>query len=126
MAGDAPITDQKRPYDLHERTALFGESINKLCRSVKVTPVTGVLIRQLVRAGTSVGANHEEADDADTKKDFRYKIGLCKREAKESRYWLRQLKVALPEQVEVLEPLRQEARELTLIFAAIVRSSSIP
>lgn len=86
-----------------------------------MSAVTKPLVSQLVRAGTSVGANYCEADDADTKKDFVYRIGVCKREAKETKYWLRMIAQAAPEVKPEARTLWQEARELHLIFAAIAR-----
>lgn len=91
------IQDQsKKKYDLEERTSLFGERVIDLAKSVIKNPVTISIINQLVRSGTSVGANYCEADCAESKKDFEHKIGLCKKEAKESRYWLRMLARAEP------------------------------
>ena len=65
---------RKKPNDLEERTALFGESVIDYLKKVPVTPVTRRLVDQLVGAGTSIGANYCEADDAVSKKDFRHKI----------------------------------------------------
>src|SRR4051794_25378565 len=75
-------------YDLEERTARFGESIVGFAKKIPVTEVTRALICQLVRSAASVGANYVEADDSDSKKDFRFKLGLCRREAKETKHWL--------------------------------------
>jgi four helix bundle protein len=83
--------------------------------------VTSSLISQLVRAGTSVGANYCEADDAVSKKEFRYKIGICKKEARESKHWLRMIATAEPTLAEKARELWREAKELHLIFATIYR-----
>jgi four helix bundle protein len=91
-------------------------------RRIKADPVTSSLIDQLVRSGTSVGANYCEADDAESKKDFRHKISICLKEIKETKHWLRMLAAAAPELKEEARVLWQEAKELTLIFAAIRRS----
>ena len=115
--------EKKSEFDLGERTARFGESAIDFVKAIKVTVVTGVLIRQLVRAATSVGANYGEADDADTKKDFTYKIGVCKREAKECKHWLRMIVRAEPKQRANAVPLWKEADEIARIFAAIVKSA---
>jgi four helix bundle protein len=77
------------------------------------------LIDQLVSAGTSIGANYCEADDAETKPDFRHKIGLCRKEARETKYWLRLVAKAEPQLTESARQLWREAKELHLIFAAI-------
>ncbi|HPF98826.1 MAG TPA: four helix bundle protein [Kiritimatiellia bacterium] len=110
-----------RKYDLADRTAMFGESVIRLAKQIPVNAVTKPLVSQLVRAGTSVGANYCEADDADTKKDFVYKIGVCKREAKETKYWLQMVVRAAPEVKPDARRVWREARELHLIFAAIAR-----
>lgn len=106
-------------FDLSERTAIFGENIIKLCNSLPRTVVTTPLIYQLVKCGTSVGANYAEADNAESDKDFRHKIGICKKEAKESKFFLRMMKTATPEMIERIEVLHQEANELNLIFNSI-------
>jgi len=110
-----------KPYDLEERTALFGEAIIEFAKKIPVNPVTTRLISQVVGAGTSVGANYCEADDAVSKKDFRHKISISKREARESKFFLRMIANAVPELKEDAKPLRQEAKELHLIFSKIYR-----
>lgn len=110
-------------FDLEERTGLFGEMIIAFAKRIPTNPVTAVLIGQLVRAGTSVGANYCEANDADSKKDFIFKIGLCRREAKETKHWLRMVVAAEPALREGARALWQEAKELNLIFGAIRRNS---
>ena len=86
-----------------------------------MNPVTASLIDQLVRAATSVGANYCEADDAESKRDFRHKIALCKKEARETKHWLRMIVAAEPSLRESAKPVWTEAKELHLIFAAIMR-----
>lgn len=117
--GDKPEGDP--PYDLEERTALFGENVIDFLKKVPVNPITGRLIDQLVGAGTSVGANYCEADDAPTKPSFRNSIATCKREARESKFFIRMIVKAVPELREEAKPLWQEAKELHLIFAKIHR-----
>ena len=115
--------DGKRQFDLEERTARFGEAIIAFARQLPVTPVTESIIRQIVNAGTSVGANYCEADDAGSRKEFNYRISICKRESRETRYWLRMVASAVPERKEEARPLWKEAKELNLIFSAIRRTS---
>lgn len=79
------------------------------------------MISQLVRSGTSIGANYAEADDAESKNDFRHKIGICKKESGETKFFLRMLKAAVPEKVNEIEELLKEATELNLIFNAIFK-----
>ncbi len=108
-------------FDLAERTALFGEEGISFAHKIPVTPIMKPLISQFVRAGTSIGANYCEADEADSRRDFFYKIGLCKREAKETKYWLRMIVNAVPDLEKEAQGLLTEVQELVLIFAAIQR-----
>jgi four helix bundle protein len=107
---------------LEERTAVFGENVIDFAGTIRATPVTGPLIPQLVRSATSVGANYCEADDAESKKDFRHKIGLCRKESRETKYWFRMIVRAAPYAKEAARPLWKEAQELNLIFSKIRRS----
>jgi four helix bundle protein len=108
-------------YDLPERTARFGEAIIRFVKSASPGLATSPVLSQLVRAGTSIGANYCEADEAVSKKDFRNKIGTCKKEARETMYWLRMVAVAEPGKREEARSLWREARELLLILCAIFR-----
>lgn len=110
-------------FDLEERTAKFGEEIIKFANEVPKNAVTIPLISQLVRAGTSTGANYCEADGAESKKDFEHKISLAKKEAKETKHWLRMIVIAVPELKEKARRLWKEAHELTLIFSSCIKSS---
>jgi four helix bundle protein len=108
-------------YDLEERTAKFGEAIIAFAKKVPVNQVTRSLVDQIVRSATSVGANYCEADDSSTKKEFRHKIGYCRKESRETKHWLRMIVKAQPQFREEAKPLWQEAKELHLIFVAILR-----
>lgn len=112
---------QKKIYDLEERTAKFGEEIIIFCNKITQTPITNPLITQLVKASTSVGANYCEADDAESKKDFKHKIGICKKEARETKHFLRMIAKAQSDYIEEIKKLWQEAKELNLIFNSIYR-----
>jgi four helix bundle protein len=118
---DASKRPEGRVYDLAERTAKFGESVIEFLRKVPLDPVTRPLVSQLTRSGTSVGANYCEADDAVSKKEFRQKIGTCRKESKESKYWLRMMVKAVPTLRDHARILWHEAKELHLIFCAILR-----
>jgi four helix bundle protein len=111
-------------YDLVERTAKFGEAAITFAKKVKRTDESRPLIGQLIRAATSPGANYLEADESGTRKEFRYRISLCKRETKEARYWLRMIVCACPENRDDAAILWQEATELIRIFSAIYRKSN--
>lgn len=111
-------------YDLEERTAKFGESIIQFCKKIPRGPINDPLINQLVKAGTSVGANYLEADDAESKIDFRHKIGICKKESRESKHFIRMVVVSVPELKDEARILWQEAKELNLILNAIYKKVS--
>jgi four helix bundle protein len=107
---------------LEERTARLGEAIIDLAKKIPLGSVTDRIINQLVGAGTSVGANYDEADDAVSKKDFLKCIGTCKKEARESKHFLRMVARTVPE-IEIRSARAVlEARALHLIFARIWRS----
>ncbi len=110
-------------YDLEERTAKFGEGIIEFAKKIPQNPINTPLISQLIRAGTSVGSNYCEADCAETKKDFEHKLGICKKESKESRHWIRMIVKAAPVLKDEARRLWREANELNLIFSAIVNKS---
>ena len=100
---------------------MFGEAVIDFAKKVPISPLTQRLVDQLVGAGTSVGANYCEADDAVSKKDFRHKISICKKEARETKFFIRMIVRAVPDLREDAKPLWQEAKELHLIFAKIYR-----
>ncbi len=110
-------------FDLEERTAKFGEDIIEFTKSAPKNIIIEPLIKQLIRSGTSVGANYCEADCAETKKDFEHKIGICKKESKETKHWLRMIAKAASETAEKCRILWREANELNLIFSAIINKS---
>ncbi len=87
------MSNEKSPkkYDLEERTAKFGEDVISFSKTIPVNLVTQRITPQFVGAGTSIGANYCEADDAESGKDFKHKIGICKKEARETKYWLRMI-----------------------------------
>lgn len=113
----------KQKYDLEERNAKFSENIIDFSRKLSQDTITRPIISQLVRSGTSIGANYCEADEASSKKDFLNKIAIAKKETKETKYWLRIIAHTLPEFKEETENLWKEAQELNLILAAIIRNS---
>jgi len=121
MTNKCPKPKSKRKYDLEERTARFGERIIEFAKSLPRNPINDRLIGQLVDSGTSIGANYMEADGAESKKDFRHKIGICRKESKETKHWLRMIAKANPTRLDECRELWQEAQEFTLIFSAIRR-----
>jgi len=111
-----------RVYDLEERTARFGEAIIDFARTIPQDAVTNRIVNQLVAAGTSVGANYVEADDAVSKKEFLKSIGTCKKETREVKHFLRMTVRAAPELKPQARRLWLEARQLHLIFSKIWRT----
>jgi len=110
-------------FDLEERTAIFAENIIDFVRSIKCDVVNNRIISQLVGSGGSLGANYCEATEAESKKDFIHKMGICKKETKETRHWLRLLARANSEKKDEIRKLWKEAQELLLIFSKIIRTS---
>lgn len=114
-----------RKFDLEERTLKFSKECIDLCKLLIRDCINIELISQLVRSSGSVGANYREANDSTTKKDFYHRIGICRREAKESKYWLELLLHTNQEfsDKDKIEQLIEEAFQLTKIFASIVKSN---
>lgn len=115
-------------YDLEERTTRFSESVIELCKEVQKNTLVLPIINQLIRSSTSIGANYCEANGASSKKDFLNKIFICKREAKETQYWLRIL-TKVSESLDFKNKCQinwNEATELVLIFSKIASSSKGP
>jgi four helix bundle protein len=115
------VTKSGKVFDLEERTARFGEDIVRFARGLQRDPVSTPLISQVVRSGTSVGANYMEAGAAQSGKDFDHKIGICKKEARETMHWLRMLVAADSSNRAECRALWQEAHELTMILSAILK-----
>lgn len=109
-------------YDLEERTKQFAKDVRAFARKIPQSVINVDDIRQLIRASGSVGANYIEANDALGKKDFLMHIKICRKEAKESGFWLDLLEIdgAL---LSTSEKPRQESTELMKIFGAILRKS---
>jgi len=115
------MDDGAKPRDLEDRTFLFAESVrgfvNRLPRTIGNTDD----VRQLIRASGSVAANWIEADEALSKKDFLMRVKICRKEAKESRLFLRLIDTGLTKNSGTdRDALASEARELTLIFSSII------
>lgn len=113
------IQKTKPTYDLEPRTLEFGKRIIRLCKALPKDRVNFNLIDQVSRSGTSVGANYREANETTTKKDFSFRIRICRKEAKETLYWLELIIEANPDFREKMRPLLKEIGELIKIFAAI-------
>ena len=110
-----------RKYDLEERTAKFAEEVIRLVRTIKPDHINRPIITQLVKSATSIGANYMEANGAESRKDFIHKIGICKKESRETKHFLRMISISNESILEQTRKLWREAHELTLIFGAITR-----
>ncbi|MBI2625484.1 four helix bundle protein [Candidatus Parcubacteria bacterium] len=116
------IRNSKR-YDLEERTLQFAERVGTYVNKLPKTIPNMENGKQLTRAAGSTGANYIEANESLSKKDFVMRVKICRKEAKESRYWLR-LTRPLPPEISEKEKLAQEATEFVKIFTAILSKSA--
>lgn len=116
-------TTNNRKYNLAERTAIFSQEIIQFIQKIPFHPLVSPLTNQLIRSATSIGANYCEADDASSKKEFKHKIGICKKEARETKYWLNLISIACPNSKSNIDKLWIEAKELHLIFSKIFNST---
>ena len=114
--------EASKPFDLRERTFLFARRILEIAAKLPRTPDCDVIRTQMVKAGTSVGANTEEADGASSKWDFRNKMSISRKEAKETRYWLRLISGKYLPADEIAADI-QEAHELIRIMSSILEKT---
>jgi len=118
-----PQTENK--YDLEDRTGKFSLGLIDFCKACTKDTIIAPLINQLIRSGTSIGANYREANGASSKRDFHNKIFICKKEAKETLYWLELIGKSINEEKQKKEARRlwQETKEFILIFGKIASST---
>jgi len=120
-----PKAQNSKQYDLEDRTLTFARNVRKFVKELPKTLANIEDGRQLIRASGSVGANYIEANEALSKKDFIMRIKICRKEAKESRYWLRLIGIDDDKELEnERRDLEREASELTRIFGSILTKSS--
>lgn len=122
MTNKIPNSKPKN-YDLIERTAKFGEATIGFVSTLHKSEINRPLVNQIVRSGTSIGANYMEADGSVSKKDFENKVGISRKESKETMHWLRMLAHANPDKKEDCRKLYKEAQELVWIFSSIINNS---
>ncbi len=103
-------------FELSERMTKFSESVISFTRSLPLDTISRPIISQLIRSATSIGANYMEAINACSRRDFRNKIFICKKEAQECVYWLRLIIGCYPEDKEKIIKLRQECNEFLKIL----------
>ena len=109
------------PRDLTEQTAEFGEAIIRFAKKIPHTAENMRLINQWVGAATSIGANYREADDSVLGKDFKKSIGTCRKESKETMFFLRMVVASEESLKDEARVLWREAKELNPIFGSIWR-----
>lgn len=114
---------EEKPYDLAERTFLFAKEIREFTQQCPRSPLKLSDIQQLIRASGSVGVNYIEANESLGEKDFRMRIKISRKEAKESEYWLKLLRVDGSHLETRRMALEREARELTLILSSVLLKS---
>ena len=114
--------DRDVPYDIRERTFQFAVRVIRAARALPQDTATRVVAYQLVKAATSVGANVEEADGAESNRDFAHKLSIARKEARESRYWIRIVRASIKEDAE-WDTLQRESEEIARILSAIINSS---
>lgn len=116
------LNNKNKEYDLEERTARFSENIIEFIKTMNRDEINRNIITQLVRAATSIGANYCEANASSSRRDFRNKIYISKKETNETKYWLRILAKYHPESKEKIKIFWKEAHELHLIFQKITNT----
>lgn len=108
-------------YNLNQRTIDFSRDLIQFAKTVPQSVISTPIISQLIRAGTSIGANYAEADGAESKNDFIHKLGIAKKEAKETQYWLNMVAFCFPNlEQNKIKLLKDEAQELILILSSII------
>jgi four helix bundle protein len=110
-------------YDLEDRTLRFAKKVLEFVGILPKTIANVEIMKQIIRSSGSVGANYIEANEALSKKDFAMRIKICRKEAKESRYWLRLIEVRGEEAEMRRQSLINEATELMKIFGSIVEKT---
>ena len=113
-------------FDLEERTYIFARDVRKFIKKLPNSVANREDGCQLVRSSGSVGANYIEANESVSKKDFLYRVKICKKESKETKHWLRMIARANPDKRDQCKKLWSEVQELTLIFSAILSSTKSP
>ena len=109
-----------KQYDLEERTLKFAKSVIEFVKTLTKTAVNNEIVKQLVRSAGSIGANYIEANESLSRKDFAMRIKICRKESKESIYWLRLIEVNDEQRGKERQRLIKEVTELMKIFGSIV------
>jgi len=116
------MNNNQNNFNLVQRTTDYSIDFIRFIKTVNIATINKPIIDQVIRSVTSIGANYHEASEADSKKDFQNKIRICKKEAKETMYWLKLLAEVEPDKVVKIRELYREAHELVLIFSACIKN----
>lgn len=120
---NAEVKMQNRKVDLADRTKRYARRIIRMVSALPKSVVAQVLGKQVLRSGTSVGANYREASRARSKAEFIAKMGDCLKELGESEYWLDLLSEENVVSPAKLAPLLEETRELIAIFVTSIKTA---
>ena len=113
-----------KPYDLKERLLQFARNILLVCKKLPKMPECDGIRRQLARAGTSIGANFEESDGALTKKDFVNKVGIARKEAKETMFWLRKISDLYVARSEIVSDIKESEEIISILSTILIKSGA--
>jgi len=117
-------TQNSKQCDLEDRTLEYSKRIIKMCKTLPKNNINYWLSDQCIRSRISMGANYREANETKTKKDFQSRIRICRKEGKETAYWLKLIVDANPEYNKRIKPLLKETGEFVNIFAAILEEQN--
>ena len=112
--------ENSKQYDLEDRTLRFAKGVIRLVGILPKTLANIEIMKQIIGSSGSVGANYIEANEALSKKDFAMRVKICRKEAKESSYWLRLMELQGEDPAKKRDALIKEATELMKIFGSIV------
>jgi four helix bundle protein len=118
-------TTTKKPYDLEERTFQFAKSVMSYTKELPKTTINSEIIKQVIRSSGSVGANYIEANEALSKKDYAFRVKICRKEVKETLYWLKLMDIKVQDLIKKQRVFIVEATELMKIFGSILEKVKI-
>jgi four helix bundle protein len=117
------INEDRKRYDLEERTLKFTKGMTKFAKLIPQNLVNNIILSQVIRSSSSIGANYIEANEALSQKDFIMRLKICRKESKETAYWLDALDLEKEELRKECKILHDEAIQLKKIFSAIILKS---
>jgi four helix bundle protein len=118
-------TTTLKPYDLEERTFQFAKSVMSYTKELPKTTINNEIAKQVIRSSGSVGANYIEANEALSKKDYVFRVKICRKEVKETLYWLKLMDIKNEDLIKKQRVLIVEATELMKIFGSIIEKVKI-